>query len=236
MLLARGCAVASTASIGFKSILSGHTTHACCAPGTGFPPVYANNVKAYLTCVWCPLVQDRIGIDVQLLDEMQKSILGLYRTPPSLSPSAPGQRDLDAIQESINGLCSASIQTALYKAAGQLLDDLHRNVRLLGTPERSVYKVCGVSSMSSHHFPLLCRVLSKCVNTLCQNLWSICEPIPLLSLTLPFTKPCVSKFDFAEAHIGEGLLWRPYTPHTDSSGGTSLQGCCCCSVPLYAAT
>ena len=79
---------------------------------------------------------------------MQKSILGLYRTPSSLSPSASGQRDLDAIQESINGLCSASIQTALYKAAGQLLDDLHRNVRLLGTPERLLTAAQHVSLLS----------------------------------------------------------------------------------------
>ena len=69
---------------------------------------------------------------------MQKSILGLYKTPASPSQPAADQTaaNLDAIQDSINGLCSASIQSALYKAAGQLLDDLHRNVRLLGTPER----------------------------------------------------------------------------------------------------
>lgn len=119
-----------------------HLTCLCYATGAGFPPVFigaAIQRPSHTRVVL--LLQDRIGIDVQLLDEMQKSILGLYRTPPSLSPSAAGQRDLDAIQESINGLCSASIQTALYKAAGQLLDDLHRNVRLLGTPERSVYIV-----------------------------------------------------------------------------------------------
>lgn len=81
-------------------------------------------------------LQDRIGIDVELLDEMQKSILGLYRSPATPSQTAGSQTNLDAIQDSINGLCSASIQSALYKAAGQLLDDLHRNVRLLGTPER----------------------------------------------------------------------------------------------------
>ena len=84
-------------------------------------------------------VQDRIGIDVELLDEMQKSILGLYRTPATPSQAVlANSTNLDAIQDSINGLCSASIQSALYKAAGQLLDDLHRNVRLLGTPERCV--------------------------------------------------------------------------------------------------
>lgn len=176
----------------FQSLLSRHTAYACCAPGTGFPPVYTNDVQEYLTCVLCPLVQDKIGIDVQLLDEMQKSILGLYRSPTSLSPSAAGQRDLDAIQESINGLCSASIQTALYKAAGQLLDDLHRNVRLLGTPERSVCKFCGVSAKSSQSFPLLCHVQSRCVNTLCQHLWRICRTITLRSLTLPCTEQCVS--------------------------------------------
>ena len=30
------------------------------------------------------------------------------------------------------------MHSALSKATGQLLEDLHRNVRLLGTPERSV--------------------------------------------------------------------------------------------------
>jgi len=87
-------------------------------------------------------VQDRIGIDVELLDEMQKSILGLYRSPATPSQTAASQTNLDAIQDSINGLCSASIQSALYKAAGQLLDDLHRNVRLLGTPERYRHPSC----------------------------------------------------------------------------------------------
>ena len=84
------------------------------------------------------VLQDRIGIDVELLDEMQKSILGLYKSPNSPSQPAADQTaaNLDAIQDSINGLCSASIQSAMYKAAGQLLDDLPRNVRLLGKPER----------------------------------------------------------------------------------------------------
>ena len=71
-----------------------------------------------------------MGVDVLLLDQLQQQILNLYRTPPG------GANSSDAIQDSINGLCSVSIQTSLYKAAGQLLDDLHRNVRLLGTPER----------------------------------------------------------------------------------------------------
>ena len=80
--------------------------------------------------------KDRIGIDVELLDQMQQDILNLYKTVEVTSVVNSTQSNLDAIQDSINGLCSASIQSALYKAAGQLLDDLHRNVRLLGTPER----------------------------------------------------------------------------------------------------
>lgn len=80
--------------------------------------------------------KDRIGIDVELLDQMQRDILNLYKSAGSPSTVSATQTNLDAIQDSINGLCSASIQSALYKAAGQLLDDLHRNVRLLGTPER----------------------------------------------------------------------------------------------------
>ena len=35
-------------------------------------------------------------------------------------------------------LCIAQVHAALTKATGQLLDDLNRNARLLGTPERCV--------------------------------------------------------------------------------------------------
>ncbi|KAL3132600.1 hypothetical protein ABBQ32_009129 [Trebouxia sp. C0010 RCD-2024] len=110
--------------------------------------------------------KDRIGIDVELLDEMQKSILGLYRTPATSSPSALGRVNIDAIQESINGLCSASIQTALYKAAGQLLDDLHRNVRLLGTPERAQVLLAAAQS------PLLAekKLASVLIPRLCNSI------------------------------------------------------------------
>lgn len=74
--------------------------------------------------------------DLLVIWMVHRSILNLYKAASSPSTAASSQTNLDAIQDSINGLCSASIQSALYKAAGQLLDDLHRNVRLLGTPER----------------------------------------------------------------------------------------------------
>ena len=35
-------------------------------------------------------------------------------------------------------LCCVQVQGGLAKAASQLLEDLHRNVRLLSTPERCV--------------------------------------------------------------------------------------------------
>lgn len=110
--------------------------------------------------------KDRIGIDVELLDEMQKSILGLYRSPAIPSPTAANQTNLDAIQDSINGLCSASIQSALYKAAGQLLDDLHRNVRLLGTPERAQVLLAAAQS------PLLAekKLASVLIPRLCNSI------------------------------------------------------------------
>lgn len=47
------------------------------------------------------------------------------------------------LQSAVLNLCQtdmgggAQVHAALTKATGQLLDDLHRNVRLLGTPERS---------------------------------------------------------------------------------------------------
>lgn len=110
--------------------------------------------------------KDRIGIDVELLDQMQRDILNLYKSVNSPSTVSPTQTNLDAIQDSINGLCSASIQSALYKAAGQLLDDLHRNVRLLGTPERYA-SVISNSNMHNLHIsdnrPFAYGCCCKCI-------------------------------------------------------------------------
>ena len=80
--------------------------------------------------------QDAVGLDVQALDTIQHDILTLYKPPAVQTVGADGMPSHEAIGDSIAGLCSVSIVSALYKATGQLLDDLNRNVRLLSTPER----------------------------------------------------------------------------------------------------
>ena len=79
-----------------------------------------------------------MGLDVQALDSIQHDILTLYKPPAVQTVGADGMPSHEAIGDSIAGLCSVSIVSALYKATGQLLDDLNRNVRLLSTPERCV--------------------------------------------------------------------------------------------------
>ena len=69
-----------------------------------------------------------MGIDAQLLNDIQERVLEVYRR------RALGCNDPQ--QESSYHLCASSLETALYKATNHLLDDLSRNVRLLGTPER----------------------------------------------------------------------------------------------------
>ena len=80
--------------------------------------------------------QDAVGLDVQALDTIQQDILTLYKQPTAQPVGLDGLPSHEAIGDSIAGLCSVSIWSALYKATQQLLDDLNRNVRLLGTPER----------------------------------------------------------------------------------------------------
>ena len=69
-----------------------------------------------------------MGIDVQLLDEVHTAILALYQPLPD--SGAP------AIQVDGRLLFAQAVEAALYKATNQLLDDLHGNCNLLGTPER----------------------------------------------------------------------------------------------------
>ncbi|KAK9819719.1 hypothetical protein WJX72_001643 [[Myrmecia] bisecta] len=108
-------------------------------------------------------LKDKVGIDAALLDSMQRAILDLYKVE---APRSTPPTNMDTIQDSINGLCSVSIQSALYKAAGQLLDDLHRNVRLLGTPERAQVLLAAAQSpllgekkLASVLIPRLCNTI-----------------------------------------------------------------------------
>lgn len=74
------------------------------------------------------VIQEAVGIDVELLNEIQVKILEVYSLR-ALSCCEP-------LLESSYTLCASSMETALYKATNHLLDDLSRNARLLGTPER----------------------------------------------------------------------------------------------------
>jgi len=77
--------------------------------------------------------QDTVGIDVALLDDTQRRLLALFpvpAAPPRPSGAAPSGA------AAVATLCANAVTAALCKAANGLLDDLHRNVRLLGTPER----------------------------------------------------------------------------------------------------
>ena len=65
---------------------------------------------------------------MELLNEIQVKILEVYSLR-ALSCCEP-------LLESSYTLCASSMETALYKATNHLLDDLSRNARLLGTPER----------------------------------------------------------------------------------------------------
>lgn len=73
-------------------------------------------------------MQEAVGIDVELLNEIQVKILEVY--------SQRASKCMEPLQESSYTLCASSMETALYKATNHLLDDLSRNARLLGTPER----------------------------------------------------------------------------------------------------
>jgi len=76
-------------------------------------------------------LQEAVGIDVELLNEIQVKILDVYKQRAS-SCKEPHN-------ESSYNLCASSMETALYKATNHLLDDLSRNARLLGTPERRMF-------------------------------------------------------------------------------------------------
>ncbi len=61
------------------------------------------------------------------LDEVQTRLLGLY---------APLQGPGDPLTPHPSTIFQESVFAALYKATMQLLDDLTKNCRMLGVPER----------------------------------------------------------------------------------------------------
>ena len=86
----------------------------------------------YAKTILCKSVssaQDAVGIDVQLLDEVHGAIAALYQPLPAGS-GAP------AMQVEARQVFAQAVEASLYKATNQLLDDLHGNCSLLGTPER----------------------------------------------------------------------------------------------------
>jgi hypothetical protein len=76
------------------------------------------------------LVQDAVGIDKKLLDEVQSRIVSFYA-----SLHAP--YDPSAVK-TVDEVFLKCVESSMYKATNALLDDLHRNYRLLGTPERCI--------------------------------------------------------------------------------------------------
>jgi hypothetical protein len=74
------------------------------------------------------VTQEAVGIDVELLNEIQVKVLEVYKQRATTCK--------EPLHESSYNLCASSMETALYKATNHLLDDLSRNARLLGTPER----------------------------------------------------------------------------------------------------
>ncbi|KAK9818463.1 hypothetical protein WJX74_005654 [Apatococcus lobatus] len=134
-------------------------------------------------------LKDAVGLDVQALDTIQHDILTLYKAPAVQSVGADGMPSHEAIGDSIAGLCSVSIVSALYKATGQLLDDLNRNVRLLSTPERAQVLLAAAQSrlLSEKKFavvliPRLCNTILAAPSSArhCLVKWWAEYPGPLL--------------------------------------------------------
>ena len=71
--------------------------------------------------------QDRVGINVKLLDDVQTKLLALY---------APLQGPGDPLTQHPSTIFQESVTATLYNATMRLLDDLHNNCRMLGVPER----------------------------------------------------------------------------------------------------
>lgn len=72
-------------------------------------------------------------MDMRLLDAVQSRVVSLY------APLAEGASDAAQPQPAARPLAEVfarCVESCLYKATNELLDDLHRNYRLLGTPER----------------------------------------------------------------------------------------------------
>ena len=75
-------------------------------------------------------VQDAVGMDMRLLDAVQSRIVSLYTPLAEASAQQPGA------QRPLAEVFARCVESCMYKATNELLDDLHRNYRLLGTPER----------------------------------------------------------------------------------------------------
>ena len=72
------------------------------------------------------ILQEAVGINAELLDKVQRQILSIYSSKDS---------DSEIVRQN-NDLCKHTLELALTRATTQLIDDLLRKVRILGTPER----------------------------------------------------------------------------------------------------
>ncbi|KAK9909040.1 hypothetical protein WJX75_006403 [Coccomyxa subellipsoidea] len=104
--------------------------------------------------------KDAVGMDMQLLDAVQSKIVSLYAPlAQDASPPQPGA------QPPLGEVFARCVESCMYKATNELLDDLHRNYRLLGTPERAQVVLAACQS------PLLCerRSASVLIPRLCSS-------------------------------------------------------------------
>ena len=87
----------------FRYLLQNRHVGTCCAGGMRLEHrSHAGSSPAVCDMYQC--VQDEVGIDVKLLDDMQTRMLSLYSAPPPDSSS-----EIDKMRESIAGFCAAQV-------------------------------------------------------------------------------------------------------------------------------
>lgn len=105
--------------------------------------------------------QDAVGINVRLLDEVQSRILSLYT--PSAAVTDGGAPAPESSEDDAQHIFAKAVEAALYKATHQLLDDLHRNCHLLGTPERCGTPVIAHAASASRCYASGCGFSSRSI-------------------------------------------------------------------------
>lgn len=119
--------------------------------------------------------QDAVGIDILRLDAVQSRIVSLYA--PVAQPYEAEAVPPAAVPQPLSEVFARCVESCMYKATNELLDDLHRNYRLLGTPERCLSPFQGPCDE--------CFSCCRCVMFCCS---------PELSLPSWTSRPCLQPF------------------------------------------